>query len=96
MENGSEWSKILFTGGVTVLSSSDPAVSQLHSRTDIYGCLASPCIGSPGNDLDRFEKIMSCTFRKYRGLWVSVQGKAGPFLNTPQAGQSAHDANLEE
>ena len=27
MENGSEWSKILFTGGVTVLSSSDPAVS---------------------------------------------------------------------
>ena len=30
-ENGS---KILFTGGVTVLSSSDPAVSQLHGRTD--------------------------------------------------------------
>ena len=43
---------------------------KLHSRADIYGCSASPCIGSPGNDLYRFEKIMSCTFRKYRGLWV--------------------------
>ena len=57
VESGSEYSKTLDTGGVTVLSSSDPAASQLNSRTDIYGCSASPCIGSPGDDLYRFEKI---------------------------------------